>query len=177
MDIWAVLYYFLPAYFSCMAPTYISKLDIYKKPMDFGRSLRGRRILGANKTIQGFVFAIILGTLVFYVQQLFYANNIWHGLAIIDYGQFPLTLGFLLAFGAILGDSLLSFFKRQIGIPPGKPWIPFDQIDYSTFALLFSFIFFIPDIMTILFLWLFSGVLSLMFHFGGHLLNINRDKI
>jgi CDP-2,3-bis-(O-geranylgeranyl)-sn-glycerol synthase len=177
MDVIATIYYFLPAYFANMAPTYISKYDVLKKPLDFGKKFRGRRILGANKTIQGFVFAVILGTSVFYIQKILFANNIFRSLAIIDYNQFSPTLGFLLAFGAIFGDSVESFFKRQAGIPPGRPWIPFDQLDYSTFALLFSFIMFIPDRATIIFLWLFSGVLSMLFHYLGYLLGITKDKI
>jgi CDP-2,3-bis-(O-geranylgeranyl)-sn-glycerol synthase len=28
-----------------------------------------------------------------------------------------------------------SFFKRRLGIAPGKPWIPADQLDYVVGAL------------------------------------------
>jgi CDP-2,3-bis-(O-geranylgeranyl)-sn-glycerol synthase len=36
----------------------------------------------------------------------------------------------LFAIGALGGDALKSFFKRQFGIAPGGTWFPFDQIDY-----------------------------------------------
>jgi CDP-2,3-bis-(O-geranylgeranyl)-sn-glycerol synthase len=33
------------------------------------------------------------------------------------------------------GDSVKSFVKRRIGIAPGKPWIPWDQLDFVLGAL------------------------------------------
>ena len=41
-----------------------------------------------------------------------------------------LLIGGLLGFGALLGDAIESFFKRQYGVPSGDPWFPLDQIDY-----------------------------------------------
>ncbi|MDQ5884847.1 MAG: CDP-2,3-bis-(O-geranylgeranyl)-sn-glycerol synthase, partial [Patescibacteria group bacterium] len=32
--------------------------------------------------------------------------------------------------GALFGDAIESFFKRQRGIKPGDGWFPFDQTDY-----------------------------------------------
>lgn len=36
------------------------------------------------------------------------------------------------------GDAAKSFFKRRVHVPPGKPWVPFDQLDFviGVFALL-----------------------------------------
>jgi CDP-2,3-bis-(O-geranylgeranyl)-sn-glycerol synthase len=47
-------------------------------------------------------------------------------------------IGLSLGFGALLGDAIESFFKRQIGIPSGNSWLVFDQIDYVVGAILFS---------------------------------------
>ena len=33
-------------------------------------------------------------------------------------------------FGALGGDALKSLIKRRCGIPPGKPWVPADQLDF-----------------------------------------------
>jgi CDP-diglyceride synthetase len=33
------------------------------------------------------------------------------------------------------GDSLKSLVKRRLGIPPGAPWRPFDQLDFVVGAL------------------------------------------
>jgi CDP-2,3-bis-(O-geranylgeranyl)-sn-glycerol synthase len=49
-----------------------------------------------------------------------------------------LSLGFLLGLGAMAGDAAKSFFKRRLGIAPGHPWIPFDQIDFQIGALLLA---------------------------------------
>ena len=35
------------------------------------------------------------------------------------------------------GDSMKSLVKRRIGIAPGKPWIPWDQLDFVLGALAF----------------------------------------
>jgi CDP-2,3-bis-(O-geranylgeranyl)-sn-glycerol synthase len=36
----------------------------------------------------------------------------------------------------MLGDSLKSWFKRRLGIVPGRRWIPFDQLDFVLGGLL-----------------------------------------
>lgn len=38
--------------------------------------------------------------------------------------------------GALLGDLIKSFFKRRLNIAPGKPFIPFDQLDFVFGALI-----------------------------------------
>jgi CDP-diglyceride synthetase len=35
------------------------------------------------------------------------------------------------------GDAVKSFFKRRLGITPGKSWFPFDQLDFVLGAILF----------------------------------------
>jgi CDP-2,3-bis-(O-geranylgeranyl)-sn-glycerol synthase len=34
------------------------------------------------------------------------------------------------------GDALKSLLKRLAGIPPGRPWIPMDQLDFVIGSLL-----------------------------------------
>jgi hypothetical protein len=41
-----------------------------------------------------------------------------------------LALVLLASSGALTGDAVRSFFKRQMDIAPGKSWFPFDQFDY-----------------------------------------------
>lgn len=36
------------------------------------------------------------------------------------------------------GDAVKSFFKRRMRIPPGRAWIPADELDFITGALLFG---------------------------------------
>lgn len=49
-----------------------------------------------------------------------------------------LSLGLLLGLGAVSGDAVKSFFKRRLGIAPGRPWVPFDQLDFQVGALLLA---------------------------------------
>ncbi|MEM3153941.1 MAG: CDP-archaeol synthase, partial [Candidatus Woesearchaeota archaeon] len=63
--------------------------------------------------------------------------------------------------GALLGDSIKSFFKRRLGILPGRPWIPFDQVDYAIGALAAGSFVFFPG-------WLNAFVIVLI-SFAGHI--------
>ena len=82
-----------------------------------------------------------MGCLIASVQLAIATGSTWpasHS-AGLDYGSaWIILVGGLLGFGALCGDSIKSFFKRQIGIAPGKSWFPFDQLDYLVGALLVS---------------------------------------
>lgn len=43
-----------------------------------------------------------------------------------------------MGFGALAGDAIESFFKRQSGIAAGNSWFPFDQTDYIVGGLAMS---------------------------------------
>lgn len=164
------LYYFLPAFVANGVPPLMVKLQFLNKPIN-------KRLFGENKTIRGFVFACIFGTLTFFIQTLLYKYPIIQSISLVDYSQTTLWLGFLLAFGAITGDLVESYFKRKMNIKPGKPWIPFDQADYVIGALLFSFIIFIPKPAMMLLILIMSVLLTMLSHYLGYLIGINKDKI
>jgi CDP-2,3-bis-(O-geranylgeranyl)-sn-glycerol synthase len=46
-----------------------------------------------------------------------------------------LALGLRFGLGAMAGDTAKSFVKRRAGIAAGRPWIPWDQIDFVLGAL------------------------------------------
>lgn len=151
------LLFFLPAGISNMTPVFSSKLPLlrdWKTPIDLGMSYRGKRILGNNKTWRGLTSGVVAGTLTGFVLSQTYFS---------DYNvlQFVL-LSASMSFGALAGDAVESFFKRQRSIPSGKPWFPFDQTDYIIGGLLFS----LP--LTIVPVWLVLSVFAL--YFGLHLL-------
>jgi hypothetical protein len=89
-------------------------------PLDGGRTFRGRRLFGANKTLRGFVimvpasgisFAILAGIL----------DGLPSGLAglwLISPASYAL-LGIWAGFGFMLGELPNSFVKRQLGVAPG----------------------------------------------------------
>lgn len=94
--------------------------------------------LGAHKTWRGFIFGVLTGELI-YLFQYFFNPEV---LSLFNYQEYSWAWGFLLGFGALAGDAIKSFFKRRLNIKPGRPWIPFDQIDYALGALIVaSFIF------------------------------------
>jgi CDP-2,3-bis-(O-geranylgeranyl)-sn-glycerol synthase len=82
-----------------------------------------------------------------------------------------------MGFGALLGDAIESFFKRQARVKPGNTWFPFDQIDYIIGGLLFS----LPVItlgvkyyFLILVVWL---LLHLISSYIGYLLGLKTKPI
>lgn len=171
------LYFFLPAYISNLVPPLFGKLRYFNQPIDFGRKWKGKRLFGDHKTIKGFLVACIFGTFAFHFQKILYSQEFFKSVSLINYSQTSLLLGFLLAFGAIFGDLIKSFFKRRMGKKPGKPWIPFDQIDYIIGGLLFSSFIYSPELEIVIAIVILSVLLQLLFHYTGYLLGINKDKI
>jgi len=124
---------FLPAALANIAPSLLNKVPFLNYPLDFNKKFRNKRILGKNKTFRGLFFAIIISIIAVYIQSFIYPTT-----PLIDYTTTNLPLlGFLLGFGAIFGDSLKSFFKRQVNISQGKPWPLFDQLDWIVGAAVF----------------------------------------
>jgi CDP-2,3-bis-(O-geranylgeranyl)-sn-glycerol synthase len=134
------LWFFLPAAFANMAPIPAAKLPGLRRlnaPLDFGRHFRGKRVLGSHKTWRGIVCAIVAATLVLWLQQCIVRRTGWFVGAPVDYAALPvLLLGPLLAIGALGGDAVESFLKRQREMPPGRPWFPFDILDHIIGAAL-----------------------------------------
>ena len=131
------LYFFLPAYFANMAPVIMKNINFLAVPLDNGKRFNGKPLLGKNKTYRGVVFAIFFALIVCFLQYIAYGTEIGKELSIFDYGKWY-VLGPLIGFGAIVGDSIKSFFKRRLNIAPGKPFIPFDQLDFVFGGLVLS---------------------------------------
>jgi len=54
---------------------------------------------------------------------------------LVNYEQW-FKLGLACGCGAMIGDSLKSYLKRQLKIVPGQSWIPADQLDFVLGGLL-----------------------------------------
>ena len=136
------MYLLLPAAFANMAPVMFK--DSFKWLailIDGSRTWKGLPIFGPHKTIKGFVVGIVLAMVVALVQAWLYQFPAMQQLSIVDFGKgygFAALVGFLMGFGALFGDLVKSFIKRRLGIGPGKPFIPFDEIDFAIGALAFS---------------------------------------
>jgi|SRR5579871_1469267 len=125
------LYFFVPAYVANMAPVLVQgHFAALARPMDAGWTLGGVRVLGDHKTWRGLLAGIIAGAIVYAAQAALHEHGVLRDLALVDYRVVDPLPGVLLGLGAGLGDAVKSFFKRRVGIPPGAPWIPFDQLDF-----------------------------------------------
>lgn len=164
-----VLWFFLPAFVANMTPVLLKRLPILNYPIDFGATLYGSRLFGNNKTWRGLIFGTLAGTLVFALQQ-----QATVPFALFTYSTQPLHLGFLLSVGALIGDLIKSFFKRQLGIKPGNPWYGLDQVDYIIGGLVFAAPIYLPEIADILFLFIAGITLTVMINNIGVYLKLRK---
>jgi CDP-2,3-bis-(O-geranylgeranyl)-sn-glycerol synthase len=118
----ALLYFMAPAYVANMAPPFIRYWRGWNRPIS-------ARWLGDHKTVMGFAAGVSAAVLMTFVQS----RIAWEG-GLISY-DYWLELGLRFGGGAMAGDSVKSFAKRRVGIAPGKPWIPWDQLDFVLGAL------------------------------------------
>jgi len=141
-DILFALWFFLPAGMANVTPILVAPipgLRTLNAPIDFGLMFRGKRVLGAHKTWRGLLSGIILATLTLWLQQLLVAHTGWATTltSSVNYAKLPtIGTGILFGVGALGGDAIESFFKRQRGVAPGHGWFPFDQLDYIIGAAL-----------------------------------------
>jgi len=110
-------------------------------PMDFGRSWKGRRILGDGKTWRGFLGGVLSGVAVGLILMA-----VAHALEAEDslgYGAWPRSLGVVLslAFGSMLGDSGGSFVKRRFSIERGDKAPVLDQYNFAIGAMSLALVF------------------------------------
>ncbi|HLC65901.1 MAG TPA: CDP-2,3-bis-(O-geranylgeranyl)-sn-glycerol synthase [Candidatus Nanoarchaeia archaeon] len=172
----APFYLLLPAYFANMAPViFNSTLKFLDIPIDFGVKLGKNELFGRNKTIRGFVAGILIGIIIAFVQYVFYKNGFFQSITLLDYSNY-LIIGFLLGFGALFGDLAKSFFKRRLGIPPGKIFVPFDQLDFVAGAFVFLSFIFVPSLKIILSAFVLSFFLHISLNRIGYLLKIKKNK-
>lgn len=91
----------------------------FQVPLDLGCTFRGRRLLGDNKTLRGFVVMLPAASASFFLLA-----TAASGLA-ASAGLWPLApsefalLGAWGGLGFMLGELPNSFLKRQCGVPPG----------------------------------------------------------
>lgn len=165
-EVFFTLWFFLPAGIANMMPIFVAQVPALKRfdaPIDFGKTYRGKRVFGSHKTWRGLLAGIVFGTLVLFLQQLAVEHSAWlqDWTSRVDYTQLPtLILGPLFAIGALGGDAIESFFKRQRGIAPGHGWFPFDQTDYIIGSAIAS----VPFVTLSLFQYIMLIVIWLIIH-------------
>lgn len=142
-DILFVIWFFLPAGLANVAPIFAAKLPYLKTltfPLDGYVTFRGKRLLGEHKTLRGLISGILVGILIASLQVYLYTSiALVRTFVLIDYAAInPIIFGTLSALGALTGDALKSFFKRQLDRAPGRSWFPFDQVDYVIGGIVFT---------------------------------------
>lgn len=169
---WQALLFFLPAGIANMTPIFASKLPILKNwtaPLDFGKELRGKRIFGPNKTIRG----LLTGTVTAGLSGLLLHSFLLEQKSLLLF----VTICAVMGFGALFGDAIESFFKRQKGIASGKAWFPFDQTDYIIGGLLFVAPFGVLSLWLVLWIFIIYFGLHLVSSYVGYLLGLKDEPI
>ncbi|MBU0616003.1 MAG: CDP-2,3-bis-(O-geranylgeranyl)-sn-glycerol synthase [Nanoarchaeota archaeon] len=168
-------YLMLPAYFANMAPVIFQ--HVFKKlaiPLDFGKKLNDKRLFGKNKTFRGLIVGTLSGILIAYLQYALHSSGIIT-VGFTDLSNW-LSLGFLMGFGAILGDLIESFFKRQFDIKPGQSFRPWDQIDFALGAMLLSSLVFLYSFLQVITILLLTFILHIIVNHTAYFLHIRKEK-
>ncbi|MFB6304459.1 MAG: CDP-2,3-bis-(O-geranylgeranyl)-sn-glycerol synthase [Haloferacaceae archaeon] len=123
--LWAML----PAY----VPNNVAVLAGGGRPIDGGRTWRGRRLLGDGKTWRGTAAGVTAGVaLALLLDAGRGAVSAALGVAL---PAFPLPAAVGLAVGAMAGDVAASFLKRRLGRARGAAVPLLDQLDFVAGAL------------------------------------------
>ena len=175
LDLVKIFWFFLPAGAANMSPVIFKFVNFLNYPVDFNKKLNSKPIFGENKTYRGLFFGIVSSILFVFLQTIIYPETKF--ISLINYSSINfLAFGFFLGFGALFGDLIKSFLKRQFNIPPGKPWVPFDQIDWILGAIMFIY-FYVPiSLKEITAAIIIFGILHPAVNFIGYLLKIKENK-
>lgn len=118
-----ILTFSLPFYIANAIPIYTKNINFLNTPIDSNKLINGKPILGNHKTIRGFIFGTISGTLVGFVTL----GNFEHG--------------FILSFTSLLGDLFGAFLKRRSKIKPGEKSFIHDRVFDILFPVAAAYIF------------------------------------
>jgi hypothetical protein len=153
-DLATVASLFSPLFLGLVFHGICIKLDWLRfaaRPIDFGSRLRGRPLLGANKTYRG-VLAVGVGSALGYCMQGVapaLQPQVWHELSFAVLG----VVGFVIGVAAMLSELPNSFLKRQLDIVPGAAgtgsatvlFYLYDQVDFLLGAWLVVWIWVPPS--------------------------------
>lgn len=157
------LWLLLPAY----AANGLALIPQGRRPIDRGRSWHGKRLFGDGKTVEGFLFGMLVAVIVSAVQIAEFPFLPWE-LSPVKLTIVPMSLflGFLLGLGAMTGDLVGSFLKRRLGMERGRPFPVLDQEGFLLVAFLFA-AFVVPVKIEWILLYV---ILTPVFHFLANLI-------
>ncbi|PIN76256.1 CDP-diglyceride synthetase [Candidatus Woesearchaeota archaeon CG10_big_fil_rev_8_21_14_0_10_37_12] len=159
------IYLMIPAYVANMTPVLARKIP-WTTPLDLGITFRGKRVFGSHKTWRGLLLGVLAGTIIgFLFSQMYWpisVNAVYWSL--------------LASFGALFGDLVKSFFKRQLNVKPGKSWKPFDQLDFAIGAVIFGSTLYFPGWTVAIFFVIISAAFHPVVNYSAYLLKIQKEK-
>jgi len=123
------LWVMLPAY----VPNNAAVLAGGGRPIDGGRTMGGRRLLGDGKTWRGTAVGTLAGVALALALTAVAPDA--GDLVRTPLPEFPLSAAVGLALGAMCGDIAASFLKRRTGRERGAPFPGLDQLDFVVGAL------------------------------------------
>ena len=139
-------------------PLILKKIHIKDLALDGNRKwFDGRRILGKSKTLIGIPVALFIGAII---------GTIWSNF----------NEGLFLGVCTYFGTTISGFFKRRIGIKPGQPWIPFDEIDFVVGALVFVSPIYFPGLLESVIIVIMSAFGHIAVNQGAFYLGIRKEK-
>ncbi len=177
-DVLFALWFFAPAAAANMAPIFANNLPVvnrYNYPLDSFKTYRDKRIFGSHKTVRGLISGVVAAAMIALLQLWLFSSFGWaHTLAQgVDYSSIRIVfMGAAMGLGAIVGDAVKSFFKRQVGVQPGTSWVPFDQIDFIIGGLLLSALFVQLSLSTYLTIFVITALLHPVMNVLGWLLHL-----
>ncbi|MFQ6020576.1 MAG: CDP-2,3-bis-(O-geranylgeranyl)-sn-glycerol synthase [Candidatus Aenigmatarchaeota archaeon] len=147
-----------------------------KHPIDFGKKLNKHRILGNGKTFEGFALGLFSGFLVGALESYLYPSfNIYSMQFGFELPFMSLSVGFMIALGALVGDLIGSFIKRRLGMKRGENAFLLDQLDFVIFAILFAYMFTQISIWMILIMLIITPIIHRLSCMIGYKLRIKRE--
>jgi len=159
-----------------MAPVIVKKIfNNLAFPLDFNKKINNRPVFGKHKTFRGLVFGVIFAIIITFIQFVFYDNNILVDIAIIDYSNW-LLIGLLMGSGAIFGDLIESFVKRRINYKSGKPFVPFDQLDFVVGGLIFISPLVVLSLNKVIVILILSFILHIIVNHVAYYTGIRKEK-
>lgn len=164
-----IIWLYLPSAFANMAPVVFDRVKLFSKAINI-------KLFGENKTYRGFFFGIIFSIIIAYTQK--YLNVFTQNINIINYSKINiLYFGFMMGFCSLFGDLIKSFIKRMLKIAPGKPFIPFDEIDWILGANIFLIFYTKIRFDLIIYSIVILGILHILVNIVSYKLKIRKTML
>lgn len=181
--IFAVFWFMFPAYIA----NSFAVMTGGGTPIDFGKKLGdGKRILGDGKSWAGLIGGVTISVLIGCIQNYSakaYESDIGAFFPVWSESQiYAGFLAFLIAFGAMFGDSVGSFIKRRKGIGRGDKALLLDQLTFILFAWIFVLIFAYPWFVSTLWhpvgfllVLIITPVVHKLVNVGGYMVGMKKE--